>query len=430
MVPDERQALQSFQSSRIPGVPTRPVLRQPHGAVEPALSPAGLASPLRLLLVAPPWFPVPPPRYGGTEQVVGVLAAGLVARGHDVTVVTTGDADVAGTKWAHFHEAPTEHIGDASFEAAHLLAAYRRRQHFDLIHDHTLLGAAMATLATPTTPVVHTLHGRWTPGSELVCRVLQDTCNLVAISHDQAARAPADIHIASVVHNGIDPTAFPMSTQPGGHLAFIGRASPEKAPHLAVQVARRLGRHLVMGVKINEPAEHAYWRDVVEPLLGDDMDVTVIRNADHDQKVAILGGASAVLFPIQWPEPFGLVPIEANACGTPVVAVANGASPEVVADGRSGILVDPADGVDGLVAAVARAEALSRSGCRQHVETHFCAARMVEAYERLYIELIARAAAVSVPPSRPLPATSSAIRPAAGTAANAEQTLSSPRRAG
>lgn len=358
-----------------------------HPAVPRRLADSG--SRLRILLVAPPWFPVPPPRYGGTELVVGNLAAGLADRGHDVTVLTTGDATVAATRWSAFDQAPTEHIGDASVELAHLMAAYGRREHFDLIHDHSLLGAAMATLAAPATPVVHTLHGRWTPGGTMACRAVQDRCHLVAISHDQARRAPDGISITRVVHNGIDLSAFPVTTTAQGHLAFLGRANPEKAPHLAVEVARRLGRRLVMGVKVNEPEERAYWRDVVEPAI-DGHDVTVVRNATHDDKVAILGGASAVLFPIQWPEPFGLVPVEANACGTPVVAFANGAAVEVVSNDRSGVLVDPSAGVDGLVAAVARAERVTRTGCRQHAEEHFSAERMVDDYEDLYRALVSR----------------------------------------
>lgn len=346
---------------------------------------------MRILQVAPPWFPVPPPRYGGTEQIVGTLSEGLAQRGHEVTVLTTGDATVATTRWSAYDVAPTAQIGDWRVELAHLMDGYQRPAQFDVIHDHTLLGATIAAMATPH-PIVHTLHGQWSTEAADVCRRLPKRVHLVAISNDQANRAPPGIEITRVIHNGVELARFPFAGETEGYLAFIGRASPEKAPHLAVEVARALGRRLVMAVKLNEPAEQRYWQEQVAPLL-ETHDVSVVVNANHAQKVEVLRGAAVLLFPIQWPEPFGLVPVEANACGTPVVAFANGAVPEVVKHGRGGILVDPADGVDGLVAAVDQAEGLSRLGCRRHAVEHFSARRMVDGYERLYRQLVAADAA-------------------------------------
>ncbi len=281
--------------------------------------------PLRILQVSPPWFAVPPRSYGGTESVVGALARGLTTAGHDVAVLTTGDATTPGEVWHRFDEPPSPQLGDWRVELQHLLNAYRRDlSDFDVIHDHTLLGTAVAAVAAPDVPIVHTLHGPWDDPTSALLGDVADRVSLVAISHDQAGRAPARTSIAGVVHNGIDLSRFPVGGKGGDHLAFVGRSSPEKAPHLAIDVARMLDRRLVMAVKINEPPEREFWREWVQPRLDGRDDVEVVEGADHDRKCRILGGAAVTLFPIQWDEPFGIVPVESNACGTPVVTFARG----------------------------------------------------------------------------------------------------------
>ncbi len=339
---------------------------------------------VRILQIAPPWFAVPPQSYGGIEQIVATLTDGLVAAGHDVVLLASGGSRTTAQLQTVYDTPPSTDLGDAFTELPHVISGYVRRHEFDLIHDHTGIGMGMAVVADGP-PVVHTLHGPWTPAAERLYTMVADRVNLVGISHDQARRAPAGVRIAAVVHNGIDMAAHPRGSGAGGHLAFVGRASPEKGPEVAVEVARRLGLPLRMAIKVNEEAEQRYWDDVIAPRIGAGV-IEVLHNVTHDQKLRIMGEAAAVLVPIAWPEPFGLVMVEANAVGTPVVAYATGAAPEVLADGRTGILVDP-DDIDAFTSAVGRATQLDRGECRDHAVANFSSRRMVDRYAALYHRL-------------------------------------------
>jgi glycosyltransferase involved in cell wall biosynthesis len=338
---------------------------------------------MRILQIAPPWFTVPPTGYGGTEQVVSLLADGLAARGHDVTLLAAGGSRTLARLITTCEEPPTARLGDATVELAHVLQGYRVRDEFDVVHDHTLHGTALGAMPGGP-PVVHTLHGPWTPVTASLHRQISDRVHLVAISHDQAARTPPGIRLAGVVHNGIDVEQYPVTPAKGDHLVFLGRASREKGPEQAIEVARRLGRRLLMAIKVNEPDEHDYFDTVLAPLLGS-TDIEVVRVASHQDKCELLGSAAAVLFPIQWAEPFGLVPLEANACGTPVVAFDIGAVREVVADGHGGLLVPPGD-LDAFCRAVGRVAEIDPRDCRDDAR-RFDARHMVEGYEAIYRRL-------------------------------------------
>jgi glycosyltransferase involved in cell wall biosynthesis len=336
---------------------------------------------LRILQIAPPWFAVPPTGYGGTEQVVGLLVDGLVERGHEVTLVAAGGSTSRARLRTTFPTPPTSKLGDATIALTHAAAAYRDAGGFDVVHDHTVAGAALGAFAVPC-PVVHTVHGPWTPEAGALYAQIHDRVHLTAISHDHASRAPDGVRLAGVVHNGVDVAAHHFVAEPSDDLAFVGRANPEKGPLLAIEVARRLGRHLRMAIKVNEPDEHEYFATQIAPAL-EHADAEVVPITSHADKCRLLGEAAAVLFPITWPEPFGLVPVEANACGTPVVAFAEGAVPEIIEHGRTGVLVARGD-IDGFTAAVDRAARLERATCRAVVTERFDAAHMVARYERLY----------------------------------------------
>jgi glycosyltransferase involved in cell wall biosynthesis len=344
---------------------------------------------MRILQIAPPWFTVPPQGYGGIEQVVAQLSDGLVDAGHEVTLLASGGSTSTATVRTVFDVPPSADLGSTCHELIHVVTGYHERHDFDVIHDHSgFTGAAFGALLDGP-PVVHTLHGPWVPEVAVFHQVLGDQLHRVAISEDQRSRAPQDVLIDHVVHNGISLTEHPFRAEADEerYLAFVGRVNAEKGPEVAVQVAKRLGRRLKMAIKINEAPEQVYWDTHVAPLL-EGADVEVVRNGTKQDAIDIMSGAEATLFPIAWPEPFGLVMVESMAVGTPVIAYGMGASLEVIDSGRTGVLVPPAD-VDAFVAAVEQAATLDRADCREHVVEHFSSCAMVAGYERVYAAVTA-----------------------------------------
>lgn len=339
---------------------------------------------MRILQVAPPWLTVPPLRYGGIEWIVSGLADGLVDAGHEVTLLASGGSKTRAQLETVFHEPPFEQLGDARIEAIQALTAYRRRGDYDLIHDHTAaVGPALGAL-TVGPPVVHTLHLAWLDEQIRLARLIAPPVRLVAISHDQAARAPDDVPISAVVHNGVPVDRYPFTTDKDDYLLFVGRANRDKGPEVAIEIARRLGRPLVMAIKTNERDERRYWHEVLQPLIASGpAGIEVVPNPNHERKAGLMARAAAVVLPIQWAEPFGMVMPEANACGTPVVAFDMGAAREVIAQGKTGFVVPPGD-VDAFCAAVDQTKELLSIDCRTHVVERFSAERMVADYERVY----------------------------------------------
>jgi len=345
---------------------------------------------MRILQIAPPWFAVPPNGYGGIERVVANLTDGLVAAGHDVTLLAAGGSHTTARLWTVFDEPPSRAIGCPAHEVAHWMRAHAARDEFDVIHDHSsILGAALAAVGGGP-PVVHTMHGPWEPHIAAAYGTLPSGLHLAAISADHARRAPRGLDV-EVVHNGIDLSRFAFREAPDrhGYLAFVGRSTPDKGPDTAICVARRLGVPLRMALKINEPDECRYFDEVLRPLLID-ADVDLVLNCSAAQSAAVLGGAVATLAPLAWDEPFGLVLAESMACGTPVVAYDRGAAGEIIADGTTGFLVPPGD-VEGLCRAVENAGQLSRSACRRRVADQFSASAMVARYAALYVRVVGRA---------------------------------------
>ncbi len=342
---------------------------------------------MRIAQLAPPWFAVPPTGYGGIELVVSLLADGLADQGHDVTLFASGGSRTRAELVTPMIDPPDPALlGNVWFDAFHAVSSYLRHGDFDVIHDHSgLVGPAIGALLESGPPVVHTLHGPWTGPSRLYYELLHERINLVAISAAQRADNP-DLRYAGTVHNGIDLAQYRFQAEKDRFLVYIGRANPDKGPALAVEVARRAGLPLAMIVKRNEPFERAYWEEMVAPQLNDE--VEVYEDVDHATKVDLLARATAMVFPIQWPEPFGLVMVEAMACGTPVIACPAGAAVELVEDGRTGFL---RDSVDDLAETVGRAGECSPEACRERVEQHFSATAMVEGYERIFEKLTAGA---------------------------------------
>ncbi len=340
---------------------------------------------MRIAQIAPPWFAVPPTGYGGIELVVSLLADGLAARGHDVTLFASGGSQTKATLVSPLADPPDPALlGNSWFDTFHAVSSYLEIGHqFDVVHDHSgVIGPAMGALRGGSPPVVHTLHGPWTEPARRMYSLLDERVHLVAISAAQRADNP-DLRYAGVVHNGIDLDAYPLVERKDDFLVYIGRANPDKGPTLAIEVARRAGLPLAMIVKRNEPFERAYWDEIVVPMLHDE--VEVFQNVSHEEKADLLGRARAMVFPIQWPEPFGLVMVEAMACGTPVVACPAGASVELVEEGVTGFL---RDSLDELVEAVGRVGECRPSACRDRVSAHFSAEAMVAGYERIFEQVV------------------------------------------
>ena len=349
---------------------------------------------MRIGLIAAPWIPVPPPNYGGTELVVDHIARGLAARGHDVRLFTVPESTCPVDRHYVLPKA-AEPMGFTVPEAQHVLAAYEAFDDVDVIHDHTVLGPAIAAgHKHPDIPVVFTNHNLVTPQTRPLLHAAAAAGSLVAISHDQYSRDP-DIEVSAVIHHGIDVDRYPLGPGRGGYALFLGRMNPDKGPERAIRIARAAGMPLKMVVKMWEPGEKAFFRDVVEPLLGPDIELYL--HSTHEQNVELLRHAEALINPINWHEPFGLVMPEALSCGTPVLAFARGAAPEIIQHGVTGWL--GADETD-LAKALTRVHDFDRATCRQLVETRFTLQRMARDHERLYRRLInsKQAAAVGYAP--------------------------------
>ncbi len=252
---------------------------------------------MNIALIAPPWYPVPPSGYGGIELVVALLAREFERRGHRVTVLANGDSRPAGALRSPLRSTPSKGmIGNAFIEAGHVLGAYAEIDGADIIHDHSgALGPALASRDSSLPPVVHTLHGPWTPEASEFYRFVHERIHLVAISAAQRD-ANSNVRYADTIHNGIDIDMYPMNEAPrSDDLVYIGRANPGKNPDGAIRVARASARPLKLVIKRHEPDEHEYWNHAVAPLLGSDIEV--LEDIDHNTKVDLLGNAHAMIFP-------------------------------------------------------------------------------------------------------------------------------------
>jgi glycosyltransferase involved in cell wall biosynthesis len=349
---------------------------------------------VRIGLIAPPWVPVPPTAYGGTELVVDELARGLDRLGHQVRLFTIG-ASTCPVQTDFLSAEPMPAMGSSVDEAAHVLAAYDALADVDVIHDHTLLGPLLAAGAeTAAPPVVVTHHGVFDSALRRVFARTAQSAAVVAISRSQA-RAAGAVPITAVVPHGIDLDHYRVGEGRSGALLFIGRMSPVKGAHRAIRIARDAGLPLVIVTRIRDATEREYYDSAVRPLLG--ADVRVLVEPDLGLKADLLRDSAALVNPITWPEPFGLVMIEALASGTPVLAFPHGAAPEIVEHGRTGYL---AGTERGLTDAVRRLDELDRRACRRAAEARFSARRMVADYLAVYRHVSANTPTGSRPPAR------------------------------
>jgi glycosyltransferase involved in cell wall biosynthesis len=341
--------------------------------------------PLRVGIIAPPWLPVPPVAYGGTENVIDILARGLVAAGVEVVLGTTGDATCPVPRRWVFPRALGVGNGGVAEEACHAIGMYSLLGDVDIVHDHSAVGPLYA-LSVPTPPVVTTNHGPFNEVLTALYRAIAPRTPVIAISNHQASEAD-DIPIAAVIHHGIDVERLPFGPGTGGYAAFLGRLHPDKGIEEAITVARAAGMPLRIAAKMTEVAEREYFDARVAPRLGGD--IQFVGELGRIEKYDLLKEAVCLLNPIRWPEPFGMVMIEALACGTPVVTNNRGSAPEIVDEGETGFLCNDESA---LVAGLHKVTALNRSHCRTVVERRFSSHRMAADHIALYRRIISGAA--------------------------------------
>ena len=341
---------------------------------------------MRIAMIAPLAEAVPPALYGGTERVVSVLTEELVRRGHHVTLFASGDSETRAELVACAPRALRLDPDADDALAATLIelgrAYWRAAADFDLIHNH-VDWPAFPFARLVATPTLSTVHGRVDVPQVRQRYGMFPEQALISISDAQREPLP-DANWVATVYNGIDLTHFQFQPTAGDYLVYLGRISPEKRPDRAIEIARRTGMRLVMAAKV-DPTDRQYYEQSIAPLIHATPLVEYIGEVNEQEKDVLLGGAYAYLFPIDWPEPFGLTMVEAMATGTPAIAWRCGSVPEVLVDGVTGFVCDS---MDEMVAAVERVGQLSRAACRRHVETRFSGEAMADVYERVYAAAI------------------------------------------
>jgi glycosyltransferase involved in cell wall biosynthesis len=339
---------------------------------------------MRIAQLAPLFERVPPVGYGGTERVVSYVTEALVAAGHAVTLFASADSITSAELVPCAPEALRPSGLPLDPVALHLLEAetlLRRARDFDLVHNHLdYLYLPFARRAVR--PTLTTLHGRL--DHEWLATLHREYREQWVVSISEAQRAPLPwLRWAGTVHHGLPRDLYEFQATPGRYLAFLGRISPEKRVDRAIEIAARSGLPLKIAAKV-DPADAAYFRDVIRPLLDHPLVEFIGEVTDRD-KGALLGGAAALLFPIDWPEPFGIAMIEALACGTPVIAWRHGSVPEVIEHGVSGFLCED---LVSAVHAVHKLDALDRADCRRAFESRFTAERMARDYLDVYADVV------------------------------------------
>lgn len=355
---------------------------------------------LRVAMLIPPWYEIPPTGYGGLEQVCAALADGLVAQGHDVTLIGAGQRSGTSARFVSTVE-QTQHVrlGEGLPELLHVARANQliAEYDFDVVHDHT--SAGLLTAASRPVPTVATVHN--CPTGELgdLLADIPPPVSLVAISTAQRRLRP-QLPWAATVHNGLGTERMRGRPAPasatGGPVLWLARFSPDKGPDLAIRACRAAGLPLVLAGKCTAPDEERYLREVIAPMLGPD--VELVLNADRHRSRALLRAARCLIMPVRWAEPFGMVMVEAMAEGTPVVGLDRGAVREVVRSGVTGVVcADP----DELPDALWQVDTIDPDACITHVRQAFSADLMARRYTQVYRRAMQGAAAAAAPIVRP-----------------------------
>ncbi len=352
---------------------------------------------LRIAQIAPLWFTIPPKGYGGIERIVAMLSDGLVGRGHDVTLFAAPGSQTSAKLISVFPQP----LSEANIAWSNPLWNLRNIQRavemahegqFDIIHCHLdVWGLFFQNLAK--VPVLHTMHNplyRTNADATKDDRLRLFTeeaarTNLVFISESARAQAMVAFPSSRVIYNGIDLSTYRYSEKSNDHFVWVARVNKHKGIENAIAAAEKLGVSLRLAGRI-DPTQQEYFDSVIKPHLNER--ITYVGELTEEQLPEFYGSAKALLYPIEWEEPFGLVVAESMACGTPVIAYRRGSMPELIEDGKSGFVIDSS--VDVLVDAMKRIDSVKRSDVRAHVEAKFSKERMIDGYERMYYELLGR----------------------------------------
>jgi glycosyltransferase involved in cell wall biosynthesis len=357
---------------------------RPPKCSEPATASRPPGAPLHIAMLAPPWIPIPSPGYGGVESVVSVLTEALVRRGHAVTLFCAPGSRSSACVVSLLEEAHPDEIERSLYEVDHVarafeeidLAAYVRR--FDVVHDHCGF-TALAMADRIDTPLVHTLHGQFTASTAAFYARHGHKAAVVGISRAQLESAPTGLRSIGAIPNPIDVRAWPLREHKDDYLLWIGRMTVEKGPHRAIAAARVAGVPLVLAGVI-QPGQQAFFDREIAPHVDGER-VRFVGEVGGSVKRSLFAGARALLMPIRWEEPFGMVMVEALACGTPVIAFPEGAARELVLDGQTGFLVEDEQAMG---AAVAQLSRIAARDCRAWVAAHCDVDVVAAAYESAY----------------------------------------------
>jgi glycosyltransferase involved in cell wall biosynthesis len=345
-------------------------------------SPPG--APLRVAMLAPPWIPVPAPGYGGVESVVSTLTEALVRRGHEVTLFCAPGSASRANVVTLLDEPHPDEIERSLYEADHVGCAFdeidlaTNGDPFDVVHDHCGF-TALAMANRIDTPLVHTLHGPFTAETAAFYARHGHKAALVGISRAQLSSAPPGLDAVGSIPNPIDLRAWPLQERKGDYLLWVGRMTPEKGPHRAIAAARAVDVPLVLAGVI-QPGQQPFFDREVAPHIDGDR-VRFVGEIGGSDKRSLFARARGLLMPIRWNEPFGMVMVEALACGTPVIAFPEGAARELVIEGKTGFLVDDERA---MTVAVGRLPQIAARDCRAWVREHCDVEVVAAAYERTY----------------------------------------------
>ena len=344
-------------------------------------------SALRIAMLAPPWIAVPPPGYGGVESVVSTLTEALVARGHLVTLFCAPGSRSSADVVTMLDEHHPDEIERSLHEVDHVARVFEEvdmrppGRRFDVVHDHCgFTGLAMADRLE--TPLVHTMHGQFTPSTAAFYERHGRKGTLVGISQAQldSPAAPFGLRAVEVIPNPIDVRSWPLQADKEDYVLWVGRMNPDKGPHRAIRAAREAGIRLVLA-GIVQPGQRAFFEREVAPHVDDDR-VSFVGEVCGAPKRALFAGARALLVPIRWEEPFGMVMVEALASGTPVIAFPEGAARELVVEGKTGFLVEDETA---MAAAIDQVRSIDPSACRDWVIARCDVDAVALEYERIYM---------------------------------------------